>query len=136
MIDGSGTGFVLRTWPLRESDLIASILTQEDGRIRGVAHRATRPKSRWGGALEPLTEIHVHWRTRDGQDLGTLTDVSIVRSPYQGDANLGVTWTLAFLAELIETSTAPHDADETLYRLLGSSVDALLGGQDVFVVAR
>ena len=27
----SGTGFVLRTWPLREADLIVSVFTREHG---------------------------------------------------------------------------------------------------------
>ena len=34
---GRDTGFVLRTWPLRESDLIVSVFAREEGKVRGVA---------------------------------------------------------------------------------------------------
>lgn len=136
MTEGRAAGFVLRTWPLRESDLIVSAFTLEDGKMRGVAHRAKRPKGPWAGALEPLTEITFHHRAREGQELSSLSEPSILRSPYHPSPPLEVNWTLAFLAELVEATTAAHDPDPVLYRLLHSSVDALLEGQDVFTVAR
>lgn len=136
MSEARATGFVLRTWPLRESDLIVSLFTLEEGKLRGVAHRALRPKGRWSGALEPMTEIEVRFRAREGQELVSLSEPSIVRSPYHPPPPLEVNWTLAFLAELTEASTALHDADPVLDRLLRSCVDALLDGRDCFAVAR
>lgn len=136
VIQDSGTGFVLRTWPLRESDLIVSAFTLEHGKIRGVARGARRPKSRWLGALDPLTEVGLEWRAREGEELLNLTDCSIVRSPYHCAQELGVTWTLAFVSELVEVTAPAHDPDETAYRLLRSAVDALLSGASHQVVAR
>jgi len=136
VIQGRATGFVLRTWPLRESDLIVSVFTLEDGKMRGVAHRAKRPKGPWAGALEPMTELTLHHRSREGQELSSFSEPSILRSPYHPSPPLEVNWTLAFVAELIEVTTALHDPDPLLYRLLHSSVEALLGGHDVFAVAR
>lgn len=136
MIQGRATGYVLRTWPLRESDLIVSAFTLEDGKLRGVAHRAKRPKGPWAGALEPMTELTVHYRVREGQELSSLSEPSILASPYHPSPPLEVNWTLAFIAELVEVTTALNDPDPTLYRLLHSSVAALLGGHDVFAVAR
>ena len=130
------TGFVLRTWPLRESDLIVSILTQEHGKIRGVARAAKSPKGRWLGALDPLVELSVSWKSREGEELLTLTDCSIVRSPYRQSRDLPILWTLAFIAELVDTTAPAHDPDETTGRLLRSSVDALLAGAHHAVIAR
>jgi DNA repair protein RecO (recombination protein O) len=136
VIQDSGTGFVLRTWPLRESDLIVSVFTVEHGKIRGVARAARRPKSRWLGALDPMTEIDLEWRSREGEELLNLTDCSIVRSPYHVAQDLGVTWTLAFVSELVEVTAPAQDPDETVYRLLRSAVEALLAGTSHQVVAR
>ena len=136
MNEDAGTGFVLRTWPLRESDLIVSAFTLEHGKIRGVARGATRPKSRWLGALDPMTEVALDWRSREGEELFNLTDCSIVRSPYHVAPSLGVMWTLAFVSELVEVTAPAHDADETAYRLLRSAVDALLAGASHQIVAR
>ena len=46
---------VLRTWPLRESDLIVSFFTRDYGRLKGVAKAALKSRKRFGGALEPMT---------------------------------------------------------------------------------
>src|SRR5580704_586313 len=42
---------VLRTYPLKEADLVVSFLTRDQGRLRGVAKRARRPKSAFGSGL-------------------------------------------------------------------------------------
>src|SRR5487761_2516332 len=48
---------VLRTWPLRESDLLVSLLTRDLGKVRGVAKAALKSRKRFGGALEPMTYL-------------------------------------------------------------------------------
>ena len=47
---------VLRTYKLGESDRIVVFLTEDRGKKRGVAKGARRPRSRFVGALEPLTQ--------------------------------------------------------------------------------
>ena len=86
----SGEGFVLRKWPLRDSDVIVSVFTREHGKIRGVAHGARRGRSKWSGALEPLTLVELHWRQREGQELVSLRDVTIEHSPYHPMPGLAV----------------------------------------------
>jgi DNA repair protein RecO (recombination protein O) len=46
---------VLRTYPMREADLLVTLLTRAEGKVRGVARSAKKSKRRFGGALEPLT---------------------------------------------------------------------------------
>ena len=47
--------YVLRTYPFREADLIVSFFTRDQGKLRGVARRARKPKSSldrdWNGCL-------------------------------------------------------------------------------------
>jgi DNA repair protein RecO len=45
---------VLRTYPLKEADLIVSFLTRDQGKLRGVAKRARSPKGKFGASLERL----------------------------------------------------------------------------------
>lgn len=136
MLRDSGSGFVLRTWPLREADLIVSLFTLEQGKLRGVARGATRPKSRWGGALGAMTELSIAWQHREGDELVALSDGSIIRSPYRHEQPLEVTWSLAFVAELVDATAQPGDPDETAYRLLRASTDAMLAGAEPVPVAR
>lgn len=131
-----GRGFVLRTWPLRESDLIVSAFTLEHGRIRGVARGALKPKGRWAGALEPMTEVALEWRLREGQDLATLSDGSILRSPYHPRPDFEGHVTLSFIAELVDETQPPHAPDPVLHRLLGRCLDALAARHSAQVLAR
>ena len=50
---------VLRTYPLREADLLVTLFTRAEGKVRGVARSAKKSKRRFGGALEPLTYVKV-----------------------------------------------------------------------------
>ncbi|MGB9284530.1 MAG: DNA repair protein RecO, partial [Candidatus Sulfotelmatobacter sp.] len=43
---------VLRSYPLREADLLVTLFTRAEGKVRGVARSAKKSKRRFGGALE------------------------------------------------------------------------------------
>src|SRR3974377_1623290 len=60
---------VLRTYPLKEADLIVSFLTRDQGKLRGVAKRARRPKSAFGAGLERLSHVRVAYYTRETAEL-------------------------------------------------------------------
>ena len=44
---------MLRSYPLREADLLVTLFTRLEGKVRGVARSAKKSKRRFGGALEP-----------------------------------------------------------------------------------
>src|SRR2546430_9934789 len=46
---------VLRTYPFRESDLLVTLFTRLEGKVRGVARAGKKSPRRFGGAIEPLT---------------------------------------------------------------------------------
>ena len=43
---------VLRTYPLRESDLLVTLFTRLEGKVKGVARAAMKSRRRFGGALD------------------------------------------------------------------------------------
>ena len=51
MIQRVDEAIVLRTWPFQEADLLVSLFTREQGRVKGVARHALRSRRRFGGAL-------------------------------------------------------------------------------------
>ncbi len=51
---------VLRSYPLREADLLVSFFTRQEGKLRGVARAAKKSKKRFGGSLEPLTRVTLY----------------------------------------------------------------------------
>ena len=60
---------VLRTYKLGEADRIVVFLTRDRGKKRGVAKGARRPRSRFAGALEPLTEVRVAYFEKERREL-------------------------------------------------------------------
>ena len=60
---------VLRTYKLGEADRIVVFLTRDRGKKRGVAKGARRARSRFAGALEPLTEVRVAYFESERREL-------------------------------------------------------------------
>ena len=76
-----GEAIVLRTWPFEEADLLVSLLTREQGRIKGVARHAMRSRRRFGGALEPMTYVRASYAEKPKQELVRLDSFEILWSP-------------------------------------------------------
>jgi len=126
---------VLRTYKLGEADRIVVFLTEDRGKKRGVAKGARRPRSRFMGALEPLTHVRVAYFEKERRELVGLNYAETARSPMSVPPDaLGY---IGYFAELLD-QWAP-DADPTserLYRLGAALIDALACGVPVEAVAR
>ncbi len=149
---------VLRTYNLGEADRIVVFLTRDRGKKRGVAKGARRPRSRFTGALEPLTEVHVAYFEKERRDLVSLNYAETLRSPLglagkmEGRGRLHAGFPavgegispvspdalgyVGYFAELLDEWAQEADADERLYRLGASMLDALAGGAPVEPLAR
>jgi DNA repair protein RecO (recombination protein O) len=125
---------ILRTYKLGETDRIVVFLTRDRGKKRGVARGARRPRSRYTGALEPMTRAAVAYYEREHRDLVRLNFVEPLRSPLlaAGDA-LGY---VGYFAELIDEWAPEAHTDERLYRLGASAVEAMAAGAPMEPLAR
>ena len=54
-------GFVLHTWPFRESSLIVEVFTRHHGRMALIARGARRPRSVLRGQVQPFTPLLLSW---------------------------------------------------------------------------
>ena len=93
---------VLRTWPFHESDLVVSLLTREQGRVKGVARHAMRSQRRFGGALEPMTHVRATYVEQSRQELVRLDAFEILLSPMSQPVDYERTAALQLVAEVIE----------------------------------
>jgi DNA repair protein RecO (recombination protein O) len=144
---------VLRTYKLGEADRIVVFLTRDRGKKRGVAKGARRPRSRFAGALEPLTEARVAYFENERRELVGLNYAETIQSPLSLCGSFAAATTVAapaghtggegdalgyvsYFAELIDEWAQEADADERLYRLGASMLDALKAGVPVEPLAR
>ena len=114
---------VLRTWPVREADLIVSFFTRDYGKVRGVAKSALKSRKRFGGALEPMTLARAWFAERPRQELVRLDQLEIVRSPLSAPIDQTRMTVLSFFAEVLDEALPDHDPQETIFRLLVSVLE-------------
>ena len=132
----SDEAILLQVSDLQEGDRLVSLLTRHHGRKRGAARGARRRYSRFAGQLQPLAKVHVTWLERDDRDLARVRDVELLRPSHRLQADLEGILLACYLAEHALVFAPESAADETFYRLLDSTVEALLAGADRAVAAR
>ena len=98
MTEHAGEAIVLRTWPFHEADLVVSLFTREQGRVKGVARHALKSRRRFGGALEPMTHVRATYMERPGQELVRLDALEILSSPLSRPVDYERTAALEILA--------------------------------------
>jgi len=123
---------VLRSYPLREADLLVTLLTRTDGKVRGVARAAKKSKRRFGGALEPLTYVRAYWDDREGHELARLDSCEVLESPLASQVSYPRAVALGHVAELLDELLPDREANDAVFRL-ALSVLAGLRGSDVWL---
>lgn len=110
-------GLVLKSYGLSEADKIVVILTQHQGLIRGVAKGAKRPKSKFGGALEPFSIVQVEYFQKEERELVSIRQIELLKSFFESASEPQFLQKFAYLAELLSEFAPPHDPNENLYRM-------------------
>jgi DNA repair protein RecO (recombination protein O) len=119
---------VLRTYPLRESDLLVTLFTRAEGKVKGVARAAKKSKRRFGGALEPLTLVRVYYEDREGQELARLDSCDILDSPLSQTLDYERVTALEHVAELLDELLPEREANDAIFRLTCSVLRCLRTG--------
>lgn len=71
------TAVVLRTVDYGESDRVVTLFTRERGKVSAFARGARASRRRFGGGLEPFTQISAQVRERSGSDLLSLDTLAV-----------------------------------------------------------
>ena len=108
---------VLRTYPFREADLLVTLFTREEGKVKGVARSAKKSKRRFGGALEPLTRVHAYYDQKAGQELVRLDSCDVLESPLMHAIDYERSVGLSYLAEVLDGLLPDHEANDDVFRL-------------------
>lgn len=129
MIQHVGEALVLRTWPFQEADLLVSLFTREQGRIKGVARHAMRSRRRFGGAMEPMTHVRAHWAERPKQELVRLDAFEILWSPMRDPIDYQRTAGVELVAEVLEEALPELAADDAVFRLALATLEQMQVGR-------
>jgi DNA repair protein RecO (recombination protein O) len=119
---------VLRSYPLREADLLVIFFTRSEGKLAGVARSAKKSKRRFGGALEPMTYVRLYWDDRAGKELAHLDSCDVLASPLADRIDYPRAVALGYLAEVLDAVLPDREANDTVFRLTLSVLAHLRAG--------
>ncbi|HEY7099055.1 MAG TPA: DNA repair protein RecO [Terriglobales bacterium] len=119
---------VLRTYPLREADLLVTLFTRAEGKVKGVARSAMKSKRRFGGALEPLTYVRAFFEDRERHELTRLDSCEVLESPLATQVTYARAVALGHVAEVLDQLLPDREANDSVFRLALSVISVLRGG--------
>lgn len=117
------SGFILHTYPFKETSVVAEVFTRSHGRVALIARGARRPASMLRGLMQPFTPLLLSWFGKS--ELKTLH-----AAEWQGGliAPQGRALMCGFyLNELLLRLLARGDAHELLYERYIDTLDQLAG---------
>src|SRR3984957_3035430 len=129
MVQRQGEAIVLRAWPFQEADLLVSLFTREQGRVKGVARHAMKSRRRFGGALEPMTHVRASYAEKPRQELVRLDAFEILSSPMSRPVDYARTAALQLVAEVLEEALPEGAPEDAVFRLALAVLDELQVGR-------
>ena len=109
---------ILRSFPLGEGDRLVSFLSRSEGRLRGVAAGARKPKSRFGSTLEPFSYVRIWFYERETRDLVRINQCELIESFLDAQRDYAAGVVLAIVSEVTEAVLGEKEVAEPNFRLL------------------
>lgn len=124
---------ILQAFPYSDTSKILRLFSPELGLRSVIAKGAQRPKSRFGGLLEPFTEGEAHLFLKEGRDLHTLSGFDLVRSRQALGRDLTAFAAASLLAELVIRS-GTEEPQPQLFAALLDALERLAGAPAALIV--
>jgi DNA repair protein RecO (recombination protein O) len=123
----SSLAIVLRWRAYGESDKIATFLTEDFGKLTGIAKGAKNSRRRFANCLEPLARVRVHFRQNSTASLAFLESCELLGStaPLSDPTRFAYA---SYLVELTDRLTLEDDPVRALYVLLDEALAELERG--------
>lgn len=104
--------------------------------MRGVARAAKRKYSRFAGQLQPLAKVRATWFEKEGRELASISSIELLRAADRLYQDLEGILHGSYLAGTMLEFAQEHEDSDHMYRLLDSTVEALVAGVDRALAAR
>jgi DNA repair protein RecO (recombination protein O) len=121
-------GVVLRTTPLRESDLLVVLYTDRLGRVTAVARGARKSRRRFAGALSLLVLARYQLGRRPRGELWALESAEIVREWTQLSSDVIAVAHASYVAELVDALIPAEAPEPRALQIIVALWDALAAG--------
>lgn len=116
---------ILRTYALGEGDRLVSFLSRSEGRIRGVARGARKPKSRFGASLEPMSHVRIWFYERETRQLVRISQCELIESFLEAQRSYNANVAFGLMAEITEAVLPEREPSDPAFRLLLATCRAI-----------
>lgn len=113
--------------------MIVSFFTRDQGKLRGVANRARKPKGGFGSSLERLSQVQIHYTARENRDLVRIDHCDLQHSQFELSRVYETGLALDVMAEISEHLLPMAEVNERYFRLMGRVLEFLRGRREVGV---
>jgi DNA repair protein RecO (recombination protein O) len=121
---GGERGVVLRTTPLRESDLLVALYTETHGRVSAVARGGRKSQRRFAGALQLLV-LGRYQLARSRGELWTLETADVEREWTRLASDVVAVAHASYVAELADALLPPEQPHDGVLELIAQLWDSL-----------
>ena len=114
---------VLRTYPLKEADLVVSFLPGTRGNCGAWPSGRGGRRARFGAGLERLSHVRMAYFQRETRELVNLDSCELIRSQFGLVSDYGPGVALDYFAEVTEQLLPAAEPNEKFFRLLLAVLD-------------
>jgi len=111
-------GFVLKTIPFGEADLIVTYLTPHFGLLNVFAKSPRKIKSRFGSSLEPLTQARISFWGKEDANMPRLTQSDIINTFHKIRDSLPCFLKVSEIVEMTLHFVPERDTNRKVYSLI------------------
>jgi DNA repair protein RecO (recombination protein O) len=120
----SSDAIVLRCRAYGESDKIVTFLTQDAGKLTGIAKGAKNSRRRFANCLDPFCKVRVHFRARTGATMVFMDSCDLLEPAGRLSDPSKFAYG-SYLIELVDQLTAEGQPVSDLFGLLAEALDEL-----------
>lgn len=116
---------VLRSWPFGESDKIVSLLTEQYGRVVGIAKGAKRSRKRFANSLEPFSLVNLQFQDRPHTQLAFIVASDLIPIFKSLPQSLEKIAYASYLVEITEGLTGEREENHSIFHHLREGLSFL-----------
>jgi DNA repair protein RecO (recombination protein O) len=116
---------VLRLVEFSESSFVATLFTEDFGKVGALAKGARRPKGPFEGALDLLALVRIVLIRKSSDSLDLMTEARLQRRFRSSERELARLYAGYYVAELLSELTEPGDPHRELFRAADATLAAL-----------
>jgi DNA repair protein RecO (recombination protein O) len=116
---------VIKSMKFRDTSKIVTFYTRRYGKLKGVAKGARQIKSKFGAALEPMTNVSLILYKKEHRDLQLISQCDIIKSYKKINSEFDRMTVALSVLELINQLAHDEEENPPLYALLVETLDQL-----------